>query len=69
MSIAFENHKPAECLLLLDGLFHASCDRDTVHEQAKQLARENPDSVIDAYTHAGTMRLRNPPNPTTDTQH
>lgn len=57
MSNDFKNYKPPECLLLLDGNFNRGCLHTDAQEWAKQLLRENPDSLVDVYTHAGTMRV------------
>lgn len=56
MVTSLENYKPAECILVLDGRYNDVCERIDAGERARQLIRENPESLVDVYTHAGTLR-------------
>ena len=57
MSDSITNHQPPKCILTIDGLFRAACAEDQVETMAHDLARSNPNSLIDIYLHMGTVRM------------
>lgn len=61
MSNDIADHQPPECILTVDGAFRMFSSREHVKDWAHELGRNNPNTLIDIYTHAGTLRLTTPP--------
>lgn len=57
MSDSITDHQPPKCILTIDGLLRAACAEDQVEAMAHDLARNNPDALIDIYAHMGTVRM------------